>query len=70
MAEEENNFFNLPLYGPDLLGLSRQGKDTYQLGRSIMFNVMKYCCFDEMHTVGLRSNPICFLSSSFFFPLF
>jgi hypothetical protein len=47
----------------------RQGKDTYQLGRSIMFNVMKYCCIDEIHTIGLKSNPICFLSSSFFFPL-
>ncbi len=47
----------------------RQGKGTYQLRRSIMFNVMKCCCFDEIHTIGLKSNPISVLSSSFFFPL-
>jgi hypothetical protein len=54
-AENENIFFfNLPLYGPDLS--PRPKKDTYQLGRPICnpwanFAVIKYYCFDEIHSV-------------------
>jgi hypothetical protein len=68
-SEIENNFFNLPLHGPDLT----QGRKRILIKFGGQFATLranvaaiKYCCFDEIHTVGSKEILNRTISSTFF----
>jgi hypothetical protein len=79
-AEKGSNFFNLPLYHPNLA--PRQKKGTFQVGGPICnpwgpnVAAIKYFCSNEIHIVGSNLKPNLFFvfSSSLhlfsFFSLF